>query len=190
MPVKPEQRHHVVCLNNVPFIRIKKTYFMKRKFSSLFLLFGAITILSIAAPGCNAKPKDANIKTSIETALKADPQTSGLTVDVKDGVATVTGEVKDAAVQATVATIAGGIKGVKSVQNNVTVTPPVVITPDDPLTAAVKDATKDFPGVSTTVNDGIIYVTGELKSADWKKLKMALDGLKPKRVDAAGLKIS
>ena len=55
---------------------------------------------------------------------------------------------------------------------------------------AVKDATKDFTGITATVKDGIIYVTGELKSADWKKLKMALDGLKPKKVDAAGLKIS
>ncbi|HQV61582.1 MAG: BON domain-containing protein [Chitinophagaceae bacterium] len=163
---------------------------MKKIFSALFLLAGAITILSTAAPGCKAKPKDANIKTSIEAALKSDPQTSGLSVDVKEGVATVTGEVKDASVQATVATIVGGIKGVKSVLNNVTVTPPVVITPDDPLTMAVKDATKDFTGITATVKDGIIYVTGELKSADWKKLKMALDGLKPKKVDAAGLKIS
>ena len=138
---------------------------MKKIFSALFLLAGAITILSTAAPGCKAKPKDANIKTSIEAALKSDPQTSGLSVDVKEGVATVTGEVKDASVQATVATIVGGIKG-------------------------VKDATKDFTGITATVKDGIIYVTGELKSADWKKLKMALDGLKPKRVDAAGLKIS
>ncbi|MBK9380252.1 MAG: hypothetical protein IPN39_02845 [Chitinophagaceae bacterium] len=69
-------------------------------------------------------------------------------------------EVKDASVQATVATIVGGIKGVKSVLNNVTVTPPVVITPDDPLTMAVKDATKDFTGITATVKDGIIYVTG------------------------------
>ena len=68
--------------------------------------------------------------------------------------------------------------------------PPVAITPDDPLTAGVRDATKDFPTVTATVNDGVIAVSGELKADDWKKLKMALDGLKPKKVDAAGLKIS
>ena len=54
----------------------------------------------------------------------------------------------------------------------------------------MKDATKDFPGVTATVKDGVISVNGELKSADWKRLKMSLDGLKPKRVDASGLKIS
>ena len=163
---------------------------MKRKISTLLLLFGAIAIFNITAPGCTSKPKDANIKADIESAFKANPETSGLMVNVKDGVATISGVVKDAAAQATAATIAAGVKGVKSVQNNVSVAvAPVEITPDDPLAVTVRDATKDFPGVTATVNDGVISVSGELKSDDWKRLKMALDGLKPKRVDASALKI-
>jgi hyperosmotically inducible protein len=165
---------------------------MKRHLSSLLLIFGAMTILGTTVPGCKSKTKDVDVKTSVQSALSADPRTSGLTVDVQDGVATGSGQVQDATAQAAAATIAAGVKGVKSVQNNVTVAtvPPVEITPDDPLTTGVKDATKDFPGVTATVRDGIIYVTGEIKSADWKRLKMALDALSPKKVDAAGLKIS
>lgn len=167
---------------------------MKQKLAGLLLLFGAVAIISSSLPGCKSKPKDADIKTAVETAIAANPDLKGLMVDVKEGVATITGEVKDATAQAAVQTAVAAVKGVKSVQNNVSVAPPppppVEVTADDPLTSAVKDATKDFPSVTATVKDGVIAVSGELKSDSWKKLKMALDGLKPKKVDASGLKIA
>jgi hyperosmotically inducible periplasmic protein len=169
----------------------QKTELMKRSVSNYLLLFGAITIFSITAPGCKSKTKDADVKASVESALNANPQTAGVMVDVKDGVATLSGQVSNASAQSNAETIARGVKGVKSVQNNLSIaSAPVQITPDDPLMIGVRDATKDFPGVTATVNDGVITVTGEIKSADWKRLKMTLDGLKPKRVDASALKIS
>ncbi|MGZ8558131.1 MAG: BON domain-containing protein, partial [Chitinophagaceae bacterium] len=130
------------------------------------------------------------------TALRANPETSGLMVDVKEGVATISGDAKDEAAKSKAAELATAVKGVKSVQNNISVAQPsasvapVEITADDPLTTAVKDATKDFPTVTASVKEGVISVSGELKSDAWKKLKMSLDGLKPKKVDASGLKIS
>ncbi len=166
---------------------------MKRKISSLLMLLGAVAIFSATTPGCKSKPKDADLKASVESALQANPQTTGLVVDVKDGVATISGQVADPAAQAAVASTASGIKGVKSVNNNVTLAPPpapVEITADDPLSAGVRDATKDFPGVTASVNAGVISVTGSIAAADWKRLKQALDGLKPKRVDASGLKVN
>jgi hyperosmotically inducible protein len=168
---------------------------MKKKLARMLLLFGAIVLISGATPGCKSKVKDADVKTAVEAAIATNPDLNGLMVDVKDGIATVTGEVKDAVAQAAVQTSISAVKGVKSVQNNVTIAAPpppapVEITADDPLTSAVKDATKDFPGVTATVKDGVISVSGELKSDAWKKLKMALDGLKPKKVDASGLKIA
>ena len=168
---------------------------MKQKLSRLLLLFGAVALISSTTPGCKSKVKDADVKTAVETALQANPETAGLMVDVKDGVATVSGEAKDEAAKAKATELATAVKGVKSVENNVAIAPPpppaqVEITTDDPLAAAVKDATKDFPTVTATVKDGVISVSGELKSDSWKKLKMALDGLKPKKVDASGLKIS
>lgn len=167
---------------------------MKKGFSKLLLLIASVALLSSTTTGCKSKEKDEDVQTSVETALRANPETSGLTVEVKDGIATVRGETKDEAAKAKATELASGIKGVKSVENNATIAAPppptVEITADDPLTSAVKDATKDFPSVAASVKDGVISVSGELKSDAWKKLKMALDGLKPKKVDASGLKIS
>jgi hyperosmotically inducible periplasmic protein len=181
------------CTHWRPFILLKQLC-MKKSMGSFILLFSAIVMFSFVTPGCSSKPKDADIKASVESALQADPETAGLRAEVTDGVATITGEVKEASAIAEATTIASGVKGVKSVNNNVTVPAPppapVEITADDPLTVAVRDATKDFPGVTATVTDGVIAVKGELKAADWKRLKIALDGLKPKKVDASGLTIS
>lgn len=166
---------------------------MKQKLSRLLLLFGTVALISSTIPGCKSKVNDADVKTAVETALQANPETAGLMVDVKDGVATVSGEAKDEAAKTKATELATAVKGVKSVENNVSVAPPpppVEITADDPLTSAVKDATKDYPTVTATVKDGVISVSGELKSDSWKKLKMTLDGLKPKKVDASGLKVS
>ena len=167
---------------------------MKQKLSRLLLLFGTVALISSTIPGCKSKVKDADVKTAVETALQANPETAGLMVDVKDGVATVSGEAKDEAAKTKATELATAVKGVKSVENNVSIAapppPPVEITADDPLTSAVKDATKDYPTVTATVKDGVISVSGELKSDSWKKLKMTLDGLKPKKVDASGLKVS
>jgi len=167
---------------------------MKQQFSKVLLLLIAVALVGASLPGCKSKVKDEDLKTSVQAALRANPETSGLMADVKDGIATVSGEVKDASVKTTATELAAGVKGVKSVENNVTIAapppPPVEITADDPLAKGVKDATKDFPGVTATVNDGVISVSGELKSDDWKRLKMALDGLKPKKVDASALKIA
>lgn len=80
------------------------------------------------------------------------------------------------------------IKGVKSVVNNATIAPPapaapVEIAADDPLTKAVADATKDFAGVSATVKDGVVTLTGEIKKTDLPKLMQAIMASKPKKVD-------
>jgi len=168
---------------------------MKLKFNRLLLLLGAIAIISSTTTSCKSKVKDEDVKTNIETALRANPETAGLMVDVKDGVATLSGETKDETAKAKASELATAVAGVKSVENNVAIAAPpppapVVITADDSLMTKVKDATKDFPTVTTTVKDGVISVSGELKRDSWKKLKMALDGLKPKRVDATRLKIS
>ena len=166
---------------------------MKQILNRWLFLLSAFALISSTTPGCKSKVKDEDVRTAVQSAFQANPETAGLMVDVKDGVTTVSGEVKDEAAKSKATELATAVKGVKSVQNNVTIAAPpapVQITPDDPLTSAVKDATKDYPTVTATVNDGVISVSGELKAASWKKLKPALDGLKPKKVDASGLKIT
>lgn len=158
----------------------------------IFRLLPAIMLIAtLAFTGC--KPKDADIKAAVEKSLKETPATAAVMVMVNEGVATLSGEVADEATKAALDANVKGVKGVKSVQNNTTLpappAAPVQITADDPLATAVRDATKDFSEVTASVADGVISVTGEITAARWKTLKMSLDGLNPRKVDAAGLKI-
>ncbi|MEJ7586611.1 MAG: BON domain-containing protein [Ferruginibacter sp.] len=143
--------------------------------------------------GC--KPKDADIKTAIETKLNSDPDLSAVMVNVSDGVATLSGELQTTAAKARIQDLTKDVKGVKSVTDNTTValppvaTAPPVIAADDPLTKGVTDATKDHPTVKATVQDGVVTVTGTIAADKWKKLKMTLDGLNPKKVDGSALTI-
>ena len=158
----------------------------------IFRLLPAIMLMAtLAFTGC--KPKDADIKAAVEKSLKETPATAAVMVMVNEGVATLSGEVADESTKAALDAKVKGVKGVKSVQNNTTLpappAAPVQITADDPLATAVRDATKDFSEVTASVADGVISVTGEITAARWKTLKMSLDGLNPRKVDAAGLKI-
>ena len=152
----------------------------------LKVLPALVLMAGLSFTGC--KPKDADIKTSIEKSLKDDPSTAGVMVTVDEGVATLSGEVPDEATRTAVETKVKGIKGVKSVQNNTTPPPvqataPVEIAADDPLMSAVRDATKDYPGVTATVADGVITLTGEISKASLPKLMMSLNSLKPRKIE-------
>ncbi len=60
---------------------------------------------------------------------------------------------------------------------------PVVIAVDDTLTNSVKDAIKDFPGVSTSISNGEITLTGSIKRAQLPKLMAGLHALHPKKIN-------
>ncbi len=62
-------------------------------------------------------------------------------------------------------------------------TTPVEVSGDEDLRRGVIDATKDFPGVNTTVNNGEITVMGTISRDDWMRLKPSLDALNPKKVN-------
>lgn len=151
----------------------------------------AIVAFSFALPSCKGK-SDAELKTAAEAAIQANPDLSGVIIEVKDGVATISGEVKDPAAQAAAETAVKEVKGIKSIFNETTVAPPpppVNITPDDPLTTAVKDAIKDHPTVSATVTDGVVTLTGEISKADLKTLMQKVQATKPKKVESGGLTV-
>ena len=150
-----------------------------------FLILFALSSLSFVS----CKPKDSDVQAKIEEALKASPETSGVTVDVKDGVATLTGEVKDQEAREKAGRAATDVKGIEHVENHVTVTPatvqapPVEINSDTTLTQGVKDATKDFPTVTATINNGVITLTGSIKRSDLQTLMMSLNTLHPKKIE-------
>ncbi len=145
-------------------------------------MLALVLVCSIAFVSC--KPKDADVQKKAETSIKANPDAANVMVTVNDGVATLTGEVKDEATRAAVEDAAKKA-GAKSVVNNTTVyvAPAPIIAQDDPLMASVKDATKDYPTVTATVNDGVITLTGSIEKSRLQKLMMALNGLRPKKID-------
>lgn len=62
-------------------------------------------------------------------------------------------------------------------------TAPVEISTDDQLTNGVKDATKDFPGVAATVNNGEVTLTGNIKRDRLPTLMQSINSLNPKKVN-------
>jgi hypothetical protein len=62
-------------------------------------------------------------------------------------------------------------------------TAPVEIAKDDQLSNGVKDATKDFPGVTATVNNGEVTLTGNIKRDRLPVLMQSIHALNPKKVN-------
>ena len=159
---------------------------MNKKINQVLAIPLLVLFFIASLASCKQKVSDADLKTSVDNAIAANASLSGASTNVNDGVVTLTGEVKDDAAKASAETVAKGVKGVKSVVNNLTVAPPpapVVITADDPLKASVDATIKTYPGVSATIQDGVVTLTGEIKKADLQKLMMALNTLKPKKIE-------
>jgi hyperosmotically inducible periplasmic protein len=137
----------------------------------------------------SCKPKDEDIKAKIEAAIKADPMLAGAAVDVKDGVATITGEMKDDACKALCEKTIGAIKGVEKVVDNCTVTPPppppptpasVTTALDEATQQKVKDGLKDIKGVTVTFDADKAVLAGEVSKADRMKIMQMLAAAKVK----------
>jgi osmotically-inducible protein OsmY len=62
-------------------------------------------------------------------------------------------------------------------------TAPVQVSTDDNLRAGVRDATKDYPGVTATVNDGEVTLTGSIERDKLSGLMQSIQGLSPKKVN-------
>lgn len=162
-----------------------------KKFLQLTLVLAA-SLLVLGTTSCKKKIKDTDIKASIETMLKADPDMAGTMVEVKDGVATISGECKDDACKAKCEEAVKKIEGVNSVVNNCTVAPPPPVVPpvSDDLSQAIADAVKDFPGVKTEVKDGVLILTGEIQKSSLQKLMVAVNTLRAKgvkKIESTGL---
>lgn len=132
-----------------------------------------LTILTIAAVMFMAAcgKSDADLQTAVQAKLTADGIT-GVTSAVKDGVATLSGEVADITVKNKAAASAGAVEGIKSVTNNTTTKPLPVATPaaaDNPLTGKIKEnLTKaGCTTVSVTVVGGKITATGDVPNAKY-----------------------
>lgn len=164
-----------------------------QRFLVILLVAGGTTLFLAS---CKGKIKDSDLQTTITEKMKSMPDLSGLGVAVKEGVVTLTGDVKDEAAKTAAETAVKAIAGVKSVVNQVTVTippmpepAPVITGADDVMSKALADALKDLPGIKGSVKDGMIALTGEISKTKWTMLKQTLDKLTPKGYDLKGLSI-
>jgi len=132
-----------------------------------------LTLISIAAvifmAACGKS--DADLQKAVAAKLAADG-VSGVTATVKDGVATLTGEVADVTVKSKAETSARSVEGIKSVVNSTTTKPLPVATPaaaDPALTGKITEDLKKAgcTGASVTVVNGKVTVTGEVPNAKY-----------------------
>lgn len=148
------------------------------------ILLGLCLAVSLVACG----PKDADIQKEIAAKMGDMP---GMEVTVKDGVATISGVCKDAACKESCESIAKSIKGVKSVVNNceiaapepVAAPAPVEINPDAVLNTSVNEVVKTYNGVTATVANGVVTLTGTIKKEQLPNLIKSVQELKPKKVE-------
>jgi hyperosmotically inducible periplasmic protein len=132
-----------------------------------------LTVLSIAIAlfiGACGK-SDADLTKAVQDRLAADSVT-GVSVAVKDGVATLSGEVADITVKTKAETSAKAVEGIKSVSNTLTTKPLPVATPaaEDPaLTGKIKEnlIKAGCVGATVTVLNGKVTVAGEVPSAKY-----------------------
>jgi len=142
-------------------------------------------IFSVAAFSCKKNVSDAELTTQSTTVVAAYPGTS---VEVKEGVAHLSGtfasqEEKDAAIAAI-----KNIKGVRDVMDmaSVEAADPVMETItaiDQETQQKVADAIKDFPSVKMDVVNGELTLTGEVTAGQARKIKMSVDALKVGKVN-------
>jgi osmotically-inducible protein OsmY len=66
--------------------------------------------------------------------------------------------------------------------NDSPATAPVEISNDDELKRNVSDATKDYPDVTATVNNGVVTLTGKIKRDRLTTLIQSIQSLHPKQV--------
>ena len=156
---------------------------MKIKLLSVLALVG---VLLLAACG----KSDADLQKAATDKLTADSIT-GVTVAVKDGTATLTGEVKDVTVKTKAEADVKGIEGIKTVNNTLSLIPlapaptPVGNGNDKMLEGTVNENLKKagLTTVTASVSGGVVMLTGEVASqADLAKAMQAASSTHPTRV--------
>ena len=149
--------------------------------------FFTVLMLAVALFMSACGKSDADLTKAATDKLTADKVT-GVTVAVKDGVATLTGEVADQSVKGKAETSVKAVEGIKSVTNNCTLKPlppPPPPSPDKMLEGTVNEALKkkNITGVTVSVADGVITLTGTVEKAHLAEVMAAAQETKPKKVE-------
>jgi hyperosmotically inducible periplasmic protein len=150
-------------------------------------LFAVLTLtLALLLSACGGK-SDADLQKAAADKLTAEKIT-GVTVAVKDGVATLSGMVDDVTVKSRAEAAVKGVDGVKSVTSTgVTLKPlptPPPVSPDKMLEGTINEALKkkNITGVTVSVVNGEVTLSGKVDKAKVPEVMMAANESKPAKV--------
>jgi len=147
------------------------------------------SILSIGALMYACTPSDATLKEEVNERLSLVP---GITADVKNGVVILSGEVSDEVAKSAAEDALKGIKGVKSIQDKITVKAPLpaapppaaVLSPDEMLKKRLDSvfAANGFNNIGVTVNSGEVTLEGAAKRKQLRKILQLAQQMAGKKV--------
>lgn len=135
------------------------------------------SFLNLSLSSCKSGPKDSELKTQAQAKLP-----TGISIDVKNGIVTISGEFSDDLAKQSTENSLKVIPGIKSIIDQTTVKP-VEFPMDNELTTKVNAVIKDYTGVLANVKDGVITLNGQLNRADLPKLMQAINALQPKKIE-------
>ncbi len=150
------------------------------------LSIGLLMVAAIATSCKSSTEKDAAAKMTIEKTLDA-----GVSVTVKDGVATISGVFTDEAAREKALKDIKATAGIKSIddQSQIVQAPAIpspeaiTIHADDQLNSDLKTVLSTFPNVNATVKDGVVTLTGSVERKVLPELMQAVNATHPKKVD-------
>ena len=137
--------------------------------------------VSFGAVSCKKKVSDADLQTQATTVVTSNPNAS---VEVKEGVAHLSGTFADQQSKDAMIAKLKAISGVKDVMDMSTVAapPPAPVETtsavDPAVQKKVQDAVKDFPSVKVEVVNGQLTLTGNVSAQQARKIKESVDALK------------
>lgn len=139
-------------------------------------------MVSTVAISCKKKPNDTELATQATEIVKANPTAS---VEVKEGVAHLSGTFATQAEKDAMIASLKAIPGVKDVMDMASVTPAVETASvvDPAVQQKLADAVKDFPTVKAEVVNGELTLTGDVTAEQARKIKMSVDALKLGKVN-------
>jgi osmotically-inducible protein OsmY len=159
---------------------------MKKQLGTRILVSLVCLSMAVFALACKKGPDDAAITTGVKAKIAADSLAlaNAVTVTTMQGVVTLTGAVDSDAIKAKVEQDAKGVAGVKSVVNNLIVKPPIVFSEDTTIRTAVMAnlAKQNITGVTATVVNGEVTLTGTIERANLQKAMIAANDAKPRKV--------
>lgn len=144
----------------------------------------ALTV-SLGAVSCKKKVSDADLQPKATAVVAANPAAS---VEVKDGVAHLSGTFASQAEKDAAITSLKAVEGIKDVMDMSKIADPVVAVQttsavDPAIQQKVTDAVKDFPSVKVEVVNGELTLTGNVSGTQARKIKESVDALKVGKVN-------